>query len=108
MVWSGGGQLADSFNLLVGQRIGQDQPDYGKQVAMRIGIAQMGHPLAAQAETSPGVGPGWNLQYHRPLHGGDVGFAASNSGKYIDRRLQVQVISFTLEGVIGQYVDDQI
>ena len=40
----------------------------------------MGHTLAAQAETPPSVGPGGNLQYYRSLQGGDVGFAAGNSG----------------------------
>ena len=68
----------------------------------------MGHALAAQTETPPGVGPRWNLQYQRLVQAGDAGFTAGNGGEYINRYVNVQVISFALKGFIGQDVHEQI
>ena len=89
MVRPGCCQFADAIDLLVGQWVGQHQPDQGKQVAARFGIAQVGHAFAAQAETPPGIGPGGNLKYQHLLQGGDVNFTAGNGGKDIDRHVNV-------------------
>jgi hypothetical protein len=68
---------------------------------MRFGISQAGHPLTAQTETPPGVGARWNFQYQWSLQRGDSGFTTGNGGKDIDWHVNVQVISFALEGFIG-------
>jgi len=59
-------------------------------------------------ENSARCWSGGNFQYKRSLQGGDADFPTGNGGEDIDRQVNVQVISFALEGVIGQYVDDQI
>jgi hypothetical protein len=80
-----------------GQRIRQHQPDPCIQIAALVGVAQVGHPFSAQAETPPGVGAGRDRQDQRPLRGGNADFTAGNGGEDIDRRLEMQVVPFALE-----------
>ena len=106
--WSSRCQLADAGDLPVGQRVGQHQPDQSIQVATRFGITQVGHALAAQAETTVGIGAGRDRQDQRPLQGGDADFTARHRRKEVHWHVDVQIIAGPLEGVMGQDPDDQI
>jgi hypothetical protein len=55
-------QRADAIHFLIGQRVRQYQFDASKQVAAFIGVTQVGHAFAAYAETTVGIGAGWDCQ----------------------------------------------
>ena len=108
MFLPGRGQLADAIDLLVGQRVGQHQPDQGKQIAARFGIAQVGHALAAQTETPPGVGAGGIFNISGRSRVGMWVSPPAMAVKISTGTSMCKSSPVALEGVIGQDVHDQI